>query len=390
MSAGTRHVEMMSRLHGWEYLIVRASHSKIGDARAASSKGFLTIPSTPIRGRETDRIVNWISYALNSALKQAFRPPPDIVYASSPHLLAGVAGWSLARRWNVPFVLEVRDLWPRVLLDMNRLDESSLAYQVLQRMESFLYSEADRLVVLAEGSRRYLLDRQVDPDRITLIPNAADPNDFLVTEDRASLRQRFGMSRFTFVYTGAHGHANGLDRLLRAAKSLDDRADVLLVGDGPTKKALRDQAEDERLANVRFLDPIPKDQIPSLLKAADAGVHVLDDVALFHYGVSPNKVFDYLAAGLPMLTNVPGEVGEFVTRSGGGIAVGSDGLADGMKEISSMTQESLAKMSLAGKRHMGEHQSRTIMTERLQGMLDALVWSPRGGSYGVVEDRHPP
>ena len=99
----------------------------------------------------------------------------DLVYASSPHLLAGLAGWAIAKRRRVPFVLEVRDLWPKVLVDMGMTTETSQLYRQLTHLEEFLYSEADAIIVFAEGVRNHLIARGVSGDLITLIPNAADP-----------------------------------------------------------------------------------------------------------------------------------------------------------------------------------------------------------------------
>jgi len=162
--------------------------------------------------------------------------------------------------------------------------------------------------------------------------------------------------------------------LLDAAVELgDEDIDIVLVGNGPSKPDLQERARELGLVNVRFLDPIPKTEIPALMAAADIGLHALADVPLFRYGVSPNKVFDYLASGLPMVTNVPGEVGALVTESGGGIAVEPTGLAAGIRELMGFDSAQLASMGRAGQEYMRQYRSRTAMAARLQGLLDGMV-----------------
>jgi glycosyltransferase involved in cell wall biosynthesis len=302
------------------------------------------------------------------------RKRPDLVYASSPHLLAGLAGAIVAAAFRIPFVLEIRDMWPRVLVDMGQLTKGSPVYKVLAGLESLLYRRANRIVVLAEGVASSLADAGISPDKITVIPNAADPAFFDTDMTREQTRAVFGFDRVTFVYTGAHGPANGLHQLLEAASTISDAdLEIVLVGDGLSRPELIDQAGSLGLTNVRFLEPIPKSQIPQLLRAADVGVHCLADVPLFHYGVSPNKVFDYMAAGRPVLTNTPGDVAALVERADSGIAVSPRALADGIQRMLSAGDAQRAVWGRNGKAFITAHQSRESMAARLKILLDELV-----------------
>ena len=372
-SVGTRHVEMFSRLSGWSYLIAVASHSAVDAPVNRSSVGYLALPSLQFSGNGVDRVANWMSYSSSCLTHLAMGHRPDVVYASSPHLLTGLAGLILARRWRARFVLEIRDLWPQVLVDMGQMEASSPIYRALEKLEELLYAEADRIVVLAEGTRNHLVEQGVRRSKIELIPNAADPGDFNVARSREDLRSDFGFKRFTCVYAGAHGPANGLHLLIDAAEELtDESVDFVLVGHGPVKPELMRRVQSSGLQNVRFMDPIAKAEIPNLLAAADVGMHVLADVPLFGYGISPNKVFDYLAAGLPMITNVPGEIGQMVTESGGGVTVAPAGLADGIRKLAHASPQLLASMGNSGRHYMQTHQSRSAMVLRLQSLLDGL------------------
>ncbi|MFI7551055.1 glycosyltransferase family 4 protein [Micromonospora sediminimaris] len=332
--------------------------------------GFRPVAVTPYRGNGLGRVVNWASYAVTATAAGLRQPRPDLVYGSSPHLLAGVSGWIVATIRRAPFVLEIRDLWPQVLVDMGKLSESSLTYRVLERVELFLYRRARRVVIMAPGLRSMLESKGVEPERIAFIPNAADPADFVPSASRDELRRRYGFNRRTAVYAGAHGPANGLDLLLCAARAVPE-LDVVLVGSGVDKPRL--QASAQNIRNVRFLDPVPKTEMPDILHAADVGVHVLADVELFRAGVSPNKVFDYMAAGLPIITNSPGVVGDLVMGAGSGYVVAPGDLAHGLGQAAQASPAELAKVGAAGRRWIQQSQSRTAMSEALARLLASVV-----------------
>lgn len=370
-AGGTRHVELFSRVDGWSYLIAVANRGATHQTPIAPTLGFAPVPTMGYEGNNWRRVGNWLSYAGSATSHFSVGHRPDVVYASSPHLFAGLSGYLLAKRWRAPFILEIRDLWPQVLVDMGQLDETSPVYRGLKYLEAFLYQQADEIVVLAEGTSNYLVEHGIPRNKIHYIPNAADPSDFDVDTDRAELRRRYGFTKRTFVYAGAHGPANGLDLLIDAASTVTETdLEVVLVGDGVEKAELVERVSTSGLTNVRFMDPVPKREIPEVLAAADVGVHVLADVPLFRYGVSPNKVFDYMAAGLPVLTNTPGGVSEFVLGADAGITVKPVGLAEGLATFGEMSAEELHRLGANGRAYMAEHQSRTQMSGRLQSLLD--------------------
>jgi len=375
---GTRLVELTERLNGWDTTVIAAGRNLFTRAphQVADSGHYRTVRTTPYGDNGPSRVLNWASFAVTATVAGLRYGQPDVVYASSPHLLAGLSGWLLARRYRVPFVLEIRDLWPQVLVDTGRLDVGSATYRAVKHLERFLYRRSDAVVALTEGVARSIIDEGVPAARVTVIPNGADPEDFTASAPRDRLRARYGFTGVTFVYAGAHGPANGLDFVLDAAGELsesDPSARFVLVGDGLTRPALRARAEEEGLSSVCFLDPIPKQEIPDLLAAADVGLHVLDDLPLFLYGVSPNKLFDYMAAGLPVLTNTGGEVGDMVKDNDAGVAVTPGDLAGGVRQLIRAGAQQRRAWGDNGREFMREHRSRTLMAERLQLLLDSLV-----------------
>ena len=369
-------MDLFGRIDGWQARIFVSDVNLHTKVRASKQDGLVrTVPVLPYRDTGLGRVMNWTSYSAVAFLL-GLREKTSIVYASSPHLFTGLAGLSLACLKRVPFVLEVRDLWPQVLSDMGALSERSILFRLLKLIERFLYRHADAVVVLAEGSRAFVVADGAKADRVVFIPNGADPADFETDEDRTSLRARYGWSGTIFLYAGAHGRANGLQLLLDAAEELrDGHPDVtfVLVGDGSSKPALVSEARRRGLENVRFLDPVPKTEIRNLLAAADVGLHVLADVPIFRHGVSPNKVFDYLAAGKPVLTNCPGEVAAIVEEARAGVAVAPNELASGIRQVMATPPAQLQSWGASGRQFMAANRSSRQRASRLCQLLDGLV-----------------
>jgi glycosyltransferase involved in cell wall biosynthesis len=373
---GTRHVELFTRLDGWSALITAARINLSTRRRQVDRLGFRFLPVTPYRSNGPARVVNWLSFGGGVVAMSVAAPRirPDLVYASSPHLFAALAGDWVARRYRVPFVLEVRDLWPQVLVDMGQVSQSSPVLRALTRLEEYLYGRADAIVVLAEGVRDALVRRGVDPRRLSVIPNGSDPASFDQRIDREGARRAAGFNRLTALYAGAHGPANGLELLLDAAAKLSDVGiDLVLVGDGVRRPALMREAQERRLDNVRFLPAVPKMEIPRLLLAADIGIHCLADVDLFRYGVSPNKVFDYMAAGLPVLTNSPGEVTQLVEKADAGIVVQPLDIESGLRAMVTAGPDALARWGTNGRAFVASHRSWPALAGQVRCLLDAVV-----------------
>lgn len=377
-AGGTRHVELFGRMENWRHTIIAANRNLFDRKKYTADTSMLTVPTIGYRDNGFMRILNWASFAAGAIARGIVSPRPDVVYASSPHLLTGVAGWVLSRVQRAKFILEIRDLWPEVLVAMERLDERSMVYRLLSKLEGWLYRSADHIVVLAQGAKDAIVARGVAVDKISMIPNGAEIADFVAPEPRDVLRERFDLTGTVFVYAGAHGPANGLDHALEAAEEVQEAMPevlLLLVGDGPSKQELIGEAKKRNLTNVKFMDPIPKREMPALLAAADVGLHVLADVPLFRYGVSPNKVFDYMAAGLPVLTNVPGEVSDLIETAKAGLTTGPSDLASGIKAMATASQSQRRHWGESGRAYIGRYRSRSMLASELEAILDDVLAS---------------
>jgi len=303
----------------------------------------------------------------------ALTEPCDLIFASSTPLTAGIPGIIGKALRGRPFVFEVRDLWPELPRAMGAIRNPAIL-AAMSALEWCCYRLADRCIGLAPGIVDGIARRGVPRDRIHLVPNASDLELF----GGVPAGRRSGGAACHAVFAGTHGIANGLDSVLDAAAELkgrgNDQVTIELVGDGKMKAQLLARANRDGLTAIRFSSPMPKPALAKKLADADVGLMILADVPAFYNGTSPNKFFDYLASGLPVICNYPGWVAELVSSHGCGIAVppGNPGaLADALETMAS-DPERRASMALQSKR-LGERFDRKHITTQLAEVIEATA-----------------
>lgn len=335
-SAGTRSYEMAQAL-------IRAGHSvTLVCGTYAQGNTGLSMPFEKGRRRGAVDGIDVIELALNygnhmgfvqrlgvflkfaiSSIGVALREPADVVFATTTPLTAGIPG--IFARWltRKPFVFEVRDLWPELPKAMGVITNPVVLW-LMSVLEWVSYRSADRLVGLSPGIVEGIAARGVDKSRIAMVPNGCDM-DLFSTSEAAWRPECVQDDQLLAIFTGTHGNANGLDAVLNAATVLKERGRedirIALVGQGREKPRLKVQAEERGLDNVLFLDPVPKIELSGLMAGADIGLQVLRNVPAFYHGTSPNKFFDYISAGLPVLNNYPGWLAELIEEADCGFAV---------------------------------------------------------------------
>lgn len=268
------------------------------------------------------RTLAFLKFAARS-IGVALTEPCDLIFATTTPLTAGIPG--IVARWlrRKPFVFEVRDLWPELPRAMGVIT-NPLVLSAMSALEWISYRSAHRLIGLSPGIVAGIAKRGVASERIALVPNGCDLD--LFHADVIPWRPE-GVSgdALMAVFAGAHGQANGLGALLDVAAELlrRGRTDIrlVLVGDGKLKPQLAARAEREGLKNILFLAPVKKTRLAGLMAATDLGLQVLANVPAFYYGTSPNKFFDYIAAGLPVVINYPGWLAGVVADNDCGYAV---------------------------------------------------------------------
>jgi glycosyltransferase involved in cell wall biosynthesis len=271
------------------------------------------------------RAMTFLKFALRS-IGLAMTERYDVLFATTTPLTAGIPG--IAARWlrGKRFVFEVRDLWPELPRAMGVI-RNPLVLWAMGVLEWMSYRSAHRLVGLSPGIVDGIARCGVPRDRIASVPNGCDL-DIFDTPTQPWRPEQVRPTDLMAVFAGTHGIANGLDAVLNAAAELKRRGrddiKVLLIGQGKLKAALQARAEREDLRNVVFHDPVNKARLAGLMAATDVGLQVLADVPAFYYGTSPNKFFDYIAAGLPVLNNYPGWLAEMIEEHQCGFAVPPD------------------------------------------------------------------
>jgi glycosyltransferase involved in cell wall biosynthesis len=271
------------------------------------------------------RVAIFLSFAAKS-VKVAMIENYDLIFATTTPLTASIPG--IAAKWlrRKPFVFEVRDLWPELPKAMGVI-KNPVILTLMSILEWVSYHSADRLIGLSPGIVEGIISRGIDREKVATIPNGCDL-DIFASEAKAWRPEDIAPTDFLAVFTGTHGLANGLDAVVDAAVELQDRGQkdikLLLVGEGMKKTALQSRAKELSLTNLIFHDPVDKARLSGLMSSADLGLQILANIPAFYYGTSPNKFFDYIAAGIPVLNNYPGWLAGLINEEQCGLTVEPD------------------------------------------------------------------
>lgn len=304
-------------------------------------------------------------------------PRPDVILATSPPLTVGATAWLLRLLTGAAYVFEVRDLWPESAIDSGVL-RNPVMKAVGYALEWLSYRGASWVNALTPAFEEVLATRKRVPrERLSMIPNGADL-DLLAPGPKANrVRSRLGLEgRFVVTYVGAHGRANRLMQLVEAAERLRADPDVvfLLIGDGMEKPMLREEVRRRGLANIRFVDPVPKGEIGDYINASDVCTAVLQANDTFKT-VYPNKLFDYMTCARPILLGIDGAARRLVEESGAGVFVepeNPDALAARVRELKAAPDRCEA-MGRAGRRFVEAHYDRRDLAGRYRRILERLA-----------------
>lgn len=324
------------------------------------------------------------------------RSSPDVVVATSPQLLAGLAGWRVARRFGVRFVLEVRDLWPDSVVAVGALKDGPVV-GLLRWLERFLYRRADHVVVVTDAFVEELVARGVPREKISVVKNGVDLSELPVpsTEERGRLRRELGLEdRFVASYVGTLGMAHRADVLLDAAElaatseaPADDRLAFLLAGGGAQRDALVDRLRERDPGNVLLLEKRPRERALELVAASDVSVVHLRASELFTT-VIPSKMFEAMALGRPVVLGVDGEAREIVEASGAGSFVRPEDPEALLRAVRRLRDDPglRTRQGAAGPAFVREHFDRRVLARRYTGILRAVA-RDEPPSQGLEESR---
>lgn len=304
---------------------------------------------------------------------------PDVIIGSSVHLFTGISAYFLAKKSNAKFLFEIRDVWPQTLVDLGALNKGSFITKFFERVEGFLYRKADIIVSVLPNAEDHIVKYDVDTSKIVHLPNGIDVDDFEEAvksnfEARKAIRF-FEKNKGSFIvsYTGAHGIANGLDTILKTAKLLinDSSIQFLLVGDGPEKDNLLNQAENMNLTNVTFIDRVEKAQVSHILNKSDICLFHLNKTPVFKYGISSNKLFDYMISGKPMVFAVDTS-SDFAKYSKNGLSIEPENpekMKQAILKLKSTNKNELESMGQNGKEYVKEYHDLKKLSLKLKDLM---------------------
>ena len=326
------------------------------------------------------RYLNIFSFLANLLLNITFRllifreDKPDLIIYSSPQLPAAFFCLIISKLLKIPFIFEVRDLWPKVLIDVGLISEKSIIYKVLSYFESIIYKNSSCVVVLSKGCIKHVT--KLGAKNVFFFPNGPDLKDFkyfpLPKEDK-----EFSVKRpFKIVYSGAHGRVNDLKTIIKAAYLLEKyHINFYLIGDGPEKLKIQNLALN--LKNVFFDSSIPKKNMPKYLANSDAIIITLLGLELFKYGVSPNKLYDAYAIGRPVITTIPGIVNDEVEYFGLGVTAPPENpqiLAKKIKTLYLKPRVEREAMSISARKVAERFYSREKISEEYIKIIEKFIF----------------
>lgn len=351
---------------------------------------FVIVKTTPYTGNGISRIRNILSFYRNvrKVMKKYIKngaDKPDIILASSVHPFTCAAGIKMAKKWKKPCIAEIRDLWPRELVDIGALKEKSLAAKALYQFEKWIYKKADAVVFTMEGGKDYIRDKKwnrenngpIDLDKIFYINNGVDIKAF---EENA---QKYPSNDpdinsdqyFNLVYTGSVRRTNQIDALLDTAKELSDEPQIRLLiwGAGDYAEQIEKRIQEENITNAAYKGVVEKKEVPGILVKSDVNVVHWNDMDTLRYGCSYNKMFEYLAAGKPIFSTVhPGY--SIIKRGKCGMEATANTpkkFAEDIRSMYHMSKEQRERMG-ANARETAKEFDFSVLTDRLIEIIENL------------------
>jgi len=328
------------------------------------------------------RSLGYLSFLFACACVAPFLPRADVLVTTSPQFFNGLAGYPVRLIKRIPWVLEIRDLWPESVLAVGAV-RNRLLIRLLSALELFAYRSCDHIVPVTEAFRRYIAGRGIAAEKISVVRNGVDLGFYHGQEaDAQALRAQLGLQgKFVVSYVGTHGMAHGLETVLEAAVRLREHPQIafLLVGDGAERRrllALRDQLG---LTNVTMLDQQPKQRMPEIWALSDASLVLLRKLPLFET-VIPSKIFESMAMRKPIILGVSGEACDIVNEAQAGLAIEPENAASLAAAARRLAEDPALTRQLGdnGRRHVTAHFDRRLLARRFESVLLAL----QGASVG--------
>lgn len=395
MPGGTRHYDFAKELvrRGYKVTIfatsfhhhlhreMRLKRGELWKVEVVDGINFIWIRTPPYWRNDWRRVRNMIFFMLRAWFLGRKLPffvpkisPPDVILGSSPQLLSPLAAFLVAKSFRVPFVMEVRDLWPQTIIDMNLMSARHPIIKSLQVLERFLYQRAYRIIIVPPRAYEYITACGIPREKIIWIPNGVDLSRF------QGYNKSTGSGKsFQVMYLGAHGPANALDVLIYAAKVIQEKGykqiRFILIGDGSQKNNLKALAKKLNVTNIEFRNSVPKNMIEKVLLEADAFLFNLEKIGVLKYGISSQKLFDYMITGKPVISSIETPDNP-IERAKCGLIVpqrNPKALAEAIIKLYKMPLEKREEMGHRGKEYVEKNHAIPLLVDRLETCLKEVV-----------------
>jgi len=355
---------------------------------------FVWLKTPAYQGNDGKRIKNMVAFfrKILFTLGSGREGKPDVIIGSSPHLLSALAGSLLSTRFNVPFLLELRDVWPEDLIELGALKENSLTHKILDGIANHLYHRADHILSVPPKLHNWLEDKGIPLDKITPLPNGVFANENSAAKMPESLKAIFDSekAKFKVLYMGAHGVANKLGNIVDTAVFIREnrpeqfeRLAFILVGGGQEKERIMAEAKKQNLTNIHFHEPVSKAAVNAAMQSSDALlVHLAAAETFSKFGRSPNKLYDYLKAGKPVLFST-NDTQTVVDKASAGYTFkpeDPEDFANVLDRLMNLNQEQYNQLGKNGREIVRRNYDLEYLGQRLANVIEASL-SRKLGKY---------
>ena len=393
-SGGTRHYDLAQHLtkKGYSVKIFASSFDYLSKEenlpdldvylnQNVNGIEFIWVKTHPYKRNDFNRMRNMYSYY--HSLMKIYKnfEKPDVIIGSSVHPLACLAGYRIAKKLECRFISEIRDIWPQTLVDMGAISKNHPFAIGLKMLEKFIYKKSEKILVLLPGAIDYINNMGIPKDKIIYIPNGVDIEGFdnnlnkNVGDELVKSIFNEHKDKFKCLYAGAHGPANALDNIIHAAKIVKDKGyediSFIFVGGGSEKEKLVKMAIEYDMNNIFFYNSIKKEAMPVLLKGVDLNLFNLIALDVFKYGLSSNKLFDYLCSSKPVVFSCKC-LNDIVAESQCGISVEPEQplkMSEAIITIYELTQSERNELGLRGRKYIEKNHSTDVLGEKLTKIL---------------------
>lgn len=322
------------------------------------------------------RILNYLSYMVSAIVFCCLVKKADVVVSTSPQFFCGLAGYFVSRIKRRPWVLEIRDLWPESIIAVGAVTNRKVI-DLLEGLETWMYRKADRVIALTNAFKRHIANRGVNPERIAVITNGADLEQFQLLPKENGFRKEHGLTgKFVVSYVGTHGMAHGLDTIFQTAENMKVHQDVvfMLVGDGAERERLLQRKEEVGLGNIIMLPQQKKEKMPEIIAASDVCMVLLKKTDLFKT-VIPSKIFEAMAMERPIILGVEGESKEIIQEGACGLCIepeNAKALADAVLKLFE-NSDLAAELGRNGKSFVAKRYDREKLALEYLELLESTV-----------------